>query len=150
MRIKEKIYKEQRAKNNVILPGDPKGLPDVFVFIDNAYLIRLKNYFFKEKFNYSLKKFIENLARKNNLSVRKIYLYDAPPFQSREPDERENKMKEDYDKFIASFKKEDIVVREGRTQRLKTGNSFVYRQKGVDMLLGIDMVGAVKEVLNEN
>jgi uncharacterized LabA/DUF88 family protein len=147
--VNRKIYKDEESKNNMILPGNPQGLPDdflnVIVFIDNAYLIRLKNYFFKEKFSYSLKYFIEGLARKNNFFVRNIYLYDAPPFQSMKPNEKEKKMKEDYDKFVSFFRKEGIVVREGRTQRLKIGNSFIYHQKGVDMLLGIDMVGVLKE-----
>ena len=53
-------------------------------------------------------------------------------------------MKEDYDRFVSFFKKEGIVVREGRTQRLKAGKDFIYRQKGVDMLLGIDMIGVAK------
>jgi len=144
-----KIYKGNNVKKNVILPGDSSELPDdflkVIVFIDNAYLIRLKNYFFKGSFRYSLREFIENLARKNNFSILKIYLYDAPPFQSRYPTEKENKMKEDYDRFVSLFRKEDIIVREGRTQRLKVDDSFIYKQKGVDMLLGIDMVGATKE-----
>ncbi len=38
-----------------------------------------------------------------------------------------------------------FIVREGRTQRLRVGDSFIYRQKGVDMLLGIDMIGILKE-----
>jgi uncharacterized LabA/DUF88 family protein len=143
-----KVYKFEKDKKKMIFPGDPSGLPDDFseiiVFIDNAYLIRLKNYFFEDKFNYSIKNFVNVLSGKNAI-IKKIYLYDAPPFQSKEPDEKENKMKKDYDKFISFFKNEGIVVREGRTQRLKVGNSFIYRQKGVDMLLGIDMVSILKE-----
>ncbi len=54
-------------------------------------------------------------------------------------------MKEDYDRFVSSFRKEGIIVREGRTQRLKVKDSFIYSQKGVDMLLGMDMVGVLKE-----
>ncbi len=145
---KEKVYKHKESDNNMILPGNPSGLPDDFnvvVFIDNAYLIRLKNYFFKDKFSYSVRNFVEFLAGKNNFFVKKIYLYDAPPFQSKQPDEREKKMRENYDKFVSFFRKEGIVVREGRTQRLKVGDSFIYRQKGVDMLLGIDMIGVLKE-----
>ena len=57
---KEKIYKCKKNKNSMIFPGDPSGLPDEFsniiVFIDNAYLIRLKNYFFKKNFKYYIKK----------------------------------------------------------------------------------------------
>jgi len=146
---KEKVYKDKKDGNNMILPGDPSGLPDEFfnviVFIDNAYLIRLKNYFFKENFNYSVRSFVEFLAKKNNFHIKRIYLYDAPPFQSKQSDEKENKMKENYDRFVSFFRKDRIIVREGRTQRIKMGNGFIYRQKGVDILLGIDMVGILKE-----
>ena len=144
-----KIYKEQDSNNNVISPGDLSRLPDDFfevvVFIDNAYLIRLKNYFFSEKLKYSVRVFIEKIAKRNNYSVKKIYLYDSPPFQSEFPNDFEDKKKKLYDKFVSIFEKEGIVVREGRTQRLKVGENFVYRQKGVDMLLGIDMVGVLLE-----
>lgn len=51
---KQKIYKEKDIKDSVINPGDSSELPDDFlkvvVLIDNAYLIRLKNYFFNNKF----------------------------------------------------------------------------------------------------
>ena len=43
---KEKVYNEERCCDMVILPGDPQGLPDDFfkvvVFVDNAYLMRVK------------------------------------------------------------------------------------------------------------
>ncbi len=141
-----KVYKSGDLKRNMIIPGDPKGLPDDFiriaVFIDNAYLIRLKNYFFKEKFKYNLKDFILKIAKSNKLIVRKIFLYDAPPFQSEIPSEEENKKKENYDKFSSIFKEQGIILREGRTQRLKINKKFLYKQKGVDMLLGIDAISA--------
>jgi uncharacterized LabA/DUF88 family protein len=146
---KEKIYKENRVSNNKILPGDLPRSPDAFskiiVFIDNAYLIRLKNYFFKSKIKYDLGYFIKNLSNKNNLIIEKIFLYDAPPYQSGSPGLKEKSMKESYDEFVQRFQKQGIIVREGRTQRLKVGNSFVYKQKGVDMLLGIDAVGVIKD-----
>ena len=146
---KEKIYKSKVLMKDMIIPGDSSELPDDFfkvvVFIDNAYLIRLKNYFFKKKFKYNLKNFILNIARKNNFIVEKIFIYDAPPFQTESPSEMENKKKEYYDRFSVFFKKQGIVLREGRTQRLKVGNKFIYKQKGVDMLLGIDAVSVLND-----
>ena len=184
MNNKEKIYKSGEIKSSVILPGDSSELPDVFlkvaVFIDNAYLIRLKNHFFERRFKYNLKSLILKIAEKNNLSVEKIFLYDAPPFQSEIPNEEENKKKENYDKYAIKFKEQGIILREGRTQRLKIDNKFIYvkvsdnhtiygvehfehpknkcqsygvvahcffdKQKGVDMLLGIDAVSIKNEV----
>jgi uncharacterized LabA/DUF88 family protein len=146
IQTKEKVYKSENPKKSMIIPGDSSELPDDFikvvVFIDNAYLIRLKNYFFVDKFKYNLKEFILNIARKNKLSVKKIFIYDAPPFQTENPDEEENRKKEDYDKFSGFFREQGIILREGRTQRLKIGDKFIYKQKGVDMLLGIDAISA--------
>ncbi|MEK6932176.1 MAG: NYN domain-containing protein [Nanoarchaeota archaeon] len=147
--MKEKIYKERKVKNSMIIPGDPSGSPDgllkVVVFIDNAYLLRLRNYFFKTGLRYSVKNLVNNLALKNSYIVEKIFFYDAPPFQSPFPSNEERKRKESYDKFISYLRKDGIEIREGRTQRLKVGDEFVFKQKGVDMLLGIDMVGIEKE-----
>ncbi len=144
-----KFYKLEKDEDSMILPGDPQGLPDGFsktiVFIDNAYLIRLKKYFFQEKLKYNLKLFIEQLAAKNKFFVEKIFLYDSPPYQDEQSSFKENEMKEKYDQFVAVFRKEGIIVREGRTQRLKVGNLFIYKQKGVDMLLGIDMISVLKD-----
>jgi len=147
--MKQKIYKAEKINNNKIFPSDPSGSLDDFskvvVFIDNAYLLRLKKFFFRNGLRYSVKFFIENVAKKNNLLVEKIFLYDAPPYQSNNPDFKEKSMKKDYDVFVERYKKEGIVVREGRTQRLKIEKFFKYRQKGVDMLLGIDMVSILKD-----
>jgi len=145
----QKIYKDDKTMESMIIPGDPSGSPDDFVsvvvFIDNAYLLRLRNYFFGQGLKYSIKNFVLNLANKNGCSVEKIFFYDAPPFQSQSPTEDEKKRKESYDKFTSYLRKEGIEIREGRTQRLKIGDEFVFKQKGVDMLLGIDMVGIAKD-----
>jgi len=143
-----KIYKSRDIRNSMINPGDLRGSPDVLeviVFIDNAYLLRLRNYFFKKGLRYSIKKFIEEIAQRTHCQVRKIFFYDAPPFQSNIPVDDEKKKKESYDRFVHFLKQDGIIVREGRTQKLKIGDQFVFRQKGVDMLLGIDMVGVIKE-----
>ena len=91
----------------MINPGDFSRLPDDFfkvvVFVDtlvrvqeplrgNAYLMRVKKYFFSEGLIYSVKDFIETLAKKNKYAVEKIYLYDAPPFQSESPTVGDNLM----------------------------------------------------------
>lgn len=150
--VDEKVYKDNIPKNNMINPGDSSELPDVFskvvVFIDNAYLLRLKNYFFERKFKYNLRDFVLNIAKKNGFFVEKIFLYDAPPFQTQNPSEYENKKKRDYDKFATIFRNLGIILREGRTQRLKIGDKFTYAQKGVDMLLGIDAVSVKNEFLD--
>lgn len=136
----------------MINPGDPSGSPDDFsnliLFIDNAYLLRLRNHFFKGGLKYSIKKLATILSSKLLCDLQKIFLYDAPPFQSPSPSLDEKKRKESYDKFTSYLRKDGIIVKEGRTQRIKVGNDYVFRQKGVDMLMGIDMV-SIKEDLAE-
>jgi uncharacterized LabA/DUF88 family protein len=145
----EKVYKDPMSLKEMIFPGSLFRLPDDFqkvvVFIDNAYLIRLKNYFFKDSFKYFLRVFVEKLAKKNEFIVEDIYLYDSPPFQSRVPSDEEKRKRDLYNQFIKRFIEQGINVREGRCQKIRIGNDFVYCQKGVDMLLGIDMVGAPVE-----
>jgi uncharacterized LabA/DUF88 family protein len=150
---KANIYKPDNTENNMIIPGDPNGSPDDFfsdivVFVDNPYLLRLKNYLFKEGLKYSIKNFIMVIAKKERLNVKKISLYDAPPFQSPFPTEDERRRKLKYDKVASYLKKDGIEIREGRTQRIKIGNEFIFKQKGVDMLLGIDMVNISKDFPN--
>jgi len=145
---KTKIYKGDNLNKNMIIPGDPSGSPDDFisvvVFIDNAYLLRLKNYLFASGLKYSIKNFVLIVAKRNHCNVKKIFLYDAPPFQSPFPSEEEKKRKVFYDRVVTYLKADSIEVREGRTQRLRAGKEFIFKQKGVDMLLGIDMV-SIKE-----
>jgi len=149
MKYNEKVYKEGKDNNNMILPGDLSRLPDDFlkiiVFIDNAYLMRVKKHFFNEGLRYNVRNFVETLAKKTKCIVKKIYLYDAPPFQSKKSSIKENEKKKLYDKFISRFKKDNIIVREGRTQRLKINNIFVYKQKGVDIYLGMDLASVPLE-----
>ena len=148
-RENKKAYKDGNVDSVKIFPGDSSESPDDFfrtvVFIDNAYFIRLKKYFFEGGFRFSVRDFVESVAKNNNLVVEKIFLYDAPPFQDRRPSDRERGMREVYDKFVFRFESEGIVVREGMTQRLKIDGGFVYKQKGVDMLLGIDMVSVLND-----
>jgi uncharacterized LabA/DUF88 family protein len=62
-----------------------------------------------------------------------------PPFQSNNSTKEEAKRKEKYDLFKHSLIKEGIIFREGRVQRLKTEGEFIFKQKGVDKLLTIDL-----------
>ena len=141
----EKVYKDDKSRNNVIrAPVIRKGCRMLFIksrfLLIMLILLRIKNYFFKKIFKYNLRDFILRIAQKNKLNVKEIFLYDALPFHPKYPSEKEIKSKKYYDKYAEIFKKQGIILREGRTQRLKADSSFIYRQKGVDMLLRIDAV----------
>ena len=144
---KEKIYKSVNVDNNNIYPGNPQGLPDesffqdTLVFIDANFLSKLSNHFGKGRYLvYDLIKFSENLSRKQKFNCKKIFYYTAPPFQSSVPTSEEEKKKDGYDKFLDKLRKRGVIVREGRCQRLKSDENFVFKQKAVDILLAMDLM----------
>ena len=112
-----------------------------FVFLVGGFLSKLNKHFGNGKYiKYDLIKFAKNLAKKQNLSCKHIFYYNAPPFQGTPPTLEQRKKKEGYDKFIKILSKnKEITIREGRLQRLKIIEKFLYKQKGVDTLLTIDL-----------
>jgi len=147
-KIKQKVYKPRNFGSNNMYPGDPKGSPDEFfskdtvVFIDGAFLEKLSKHFGKGvylKFDRIL--LAIDLAKKQNLICKHLFYYTAPPFQSENSSEKERSMKEGYDKFIFALSKDkNIIIRQGRCQRIINSKGEIeYNQKGVDVLLTIDL-----------
>jgi uncharacterized LabA/DUF88 family protein len=146
---KEKVYKPEDTNNINMPPGDLKRSPDesfflnfheTLIFIDEAFLSKLSKHFGSGKYlKFDRIKFSKNLAEKEKLICRQIFLYISPPFQSPIPLKEEEIRKEGYDKFINNLKKEEIIIREGRCQRLKIDGKFTYNQKAVDVLLAMDL-----------
>lgn len=93
-------------------------------------------------FKYDLLKFSKKLSGKENFVFKQLFFYNAPPFQSSTPTTNERKRKEEYDSFIWKLKKfgDEVIIREGRCQRLKIDGKYVYKQKGVDTLLTMDLM----------
>ena len=116
-------------------------MEETLVFIDAGFLSKLSKHFGNGKYlTYDILKFAKNLAKKQNLICKQIFYYTAPPFQSPIPSIIENKKKENYDKFIRKISKnQDILIREGRCQRIKNKQDFEFCQKGVDTLLTMDL-----------
>lgn len=115
---------------------------ETLVFLDEGFIYKLSKYLGEGKsIRFDRVDFSEKLAEKEGLICKKIFYYNAPPFQSGVSTEEEERRKEGYDKFIRSMQKYDkIVIREGRVQRLKVGGQFVYKQKAVDSLAIIDLM----------
>lgn len=143
----QKVYKPGNYSNGNMFPGDSKGSPDesffrdTVVFIDSAFLEKLSKHFGKGaylKFDRIL--FSVKLAEKQRLNCKAIFYYAASPFQSEKPTKEEEKKREGYDRFINKLKEKGVIVREGRCQRLKCEDSFVYKQKAVDILLAMDLM----------
>lgn len=66
--------------------------------------------------------------------------YTAPPFQSPIPSKEEERKKDGYNRFVNKLKKREVIFREERCQRLKIDGKFECRQKGVDILLAMDLM----------
>lgn len=112
-------------------------MDDCIVFIDGAYLSLVSKFLGKGKhLKFSIKRFAENLTKKENLFCKGIFYYNCPPFQGTPPTEEQTKRKAGYDKFTSKLRKTGINVREGRCQMIDNK----YSQKGVDVLLSIDLV----------
>jgi uncharacterized LabA/DUF88 family protein len=122
-------------------------MDETLIFLDAGFLSKLSKFYGGGKYlKYDLIKFSHNLARKQDLSCKKIFYYTAPPFQSERPSKDETCRREKYDKFIKKIsQKRDIIVREGRCQRLKIDRQFMYKQKAVDALMIIDLMNVPKD-----
>lgn len=106
------------------------------VFIDNGYFSNvLKHDFGKPRINYEI--FSDILCRDCNRF--RTYVYDCPPYQSPVPTEEERRRKSEADKFFFSLENlPRFVVRLGRLRKIDDYGNF--EQKGVDVLLSVDLV----------
>lgn len=153
------------AKENTItsmLPGDPQGSPDesfsqkdkfeikkTLIFVDEAFLNKLSKHLGNGRYiRFDKIKLCNIIAKKENLECQKILYYTAPPFQSPNPTKEEELKKEGYDKFVNKLREKGVIVREGRCQRIKVDNKFEYHQKGVDIILTMDLVSVNIEYPN--
>lgn len=92
-------------------------------------------------FKYDLLKFSKKISGKQELIFNHLFFYNAPPFQSPRPSKEERKRKEDYDSFTQKLgQNKEVMIREGRCQRLKVDGNFKFKQKGVDTLLTMDLM----------
>jgi len=125
-------------------------MEEILVFVDNGFFKLVKDSF--EKKTGKRKRLLQtfrNICKKENLNLGHLFFYYSPPYQSENPSERENKLKKDYDlikKMIS--KKKWATFREGRCPRLKVDGKYIYNQKGVDILLVIDLMRFDKKFPN--
>lgn len=106
------------------------------VFIDNGYFSKiLKMEYSSPRINYVA--FSEILCDGNERF--RTYVYDSPPYQSTYPTEGERDRASKADSFFAGLRKQPrCEVRLGKL--LRVGNPPKFTQKGVDVLLSIDLV----------
>jgi uncharacterized LabA/DUF88 family protein len=117
-------------------------MEDTLIFIDDGFFRLLKKHF--ERQSGRKKKLLQtfrNICKKENLNLKHLFFYSASPYQSEKPLPKENKLRKDFDiikKMIV--KRKWATFREGRCQRLKVDGKYIYNQKGVDILLVIDLM----------
>ncbi len=114
----------------------------VVVMIDAGFLSKVSHKLGKgHYFKYDLLKFSKKLASKQELIFKHLFFYNAPPFQSSKPSKEEKKRKEEYDSFVQKLNSnKEVTIREGRCQRLKVDGKYIYKQKGVDTFLTMDLM----------
>ncbi|MGD9275999.1 MAG: NYN domain-containing protein [Candidatus Pacearchaeota archaeon] len=130
-----------------MFPSDPKGSLDDFfldktlVFIDEGFLYKLSMHFGSgQKIKISYIKLAKNLSKKLSLFCKHIFIYVAPPFQGTPPTLEERKRKKGYENFVKSLSEHKIItIKEGRVQKLEINGKPIYKQKGVDTLMTIDL-----------
>jgi len=117
-------------------------MEDTLLFVDNGFFKLVKDYF--EKQTGKKKKLLQtlrNICKKESLNFKHLFFYYSPPYQSEKPSARENKLRQDYDKIKKMISRKNwATFREGRCQRLKIDGKYKYSQKGVDILLVIDLM----------
>lgn len=117
-------------------------MEDTLIFVDDGFFGLVKNHFQKE--DGKPKKYLQtfrNVCKKENLNLKHLYIYTAPPFQSPKPTEKEDYLMSKYQSMTKMLRgKKWISLREGRCQRiLNQEGKFEYSQKGVDALVIMDM-----------
>jgi len=123
-------------------------MEETLIFVDDGFFGLVKKYLQKKAGKD--KKYLQtfrNICKKENLNLKHLFIYSAPPYQSPKPTEQENFLMSRYNNMMGMLKKKKwITVREGRCQKIINENGKVdYYQKGVDALVILDMYD-VKEI----
>jgi uncharacterized LabA/DUF88 family protein len=115
---------------------------ETIVFIDEGFLDKLTLFLGNGKrLKFNKFDFAKRISQNENLFCKYLFYYTAPPFQGNLPTKDEKKRRKGYDRFVLSLSKnKNVIVREGRCQKTfdKEGHA-IFRQKGVDTLLTIDL-----------
>lgn len=117
-------------------------MENCIILVDNGFFKLVKKEF--ENKTKKPKKFLQtfrNICNQENFNLKHLFVYMAPPFQSRIPTEEENSRKSKYDQIKRMLDSKNwATVREGRCQRIFDENGNVsFNQKGVDSWIVADL-----------
>lgn len=119
------------------------------IFIDGEYFTKLKDHLLGErkKIDYGklAQKILEHVDEATKLPVEllKVHYYDCLPYQDNPPTTEQRKKVSNKDKFLDALRRKPRFT--GRLGKLrkrigKKKNAPRFEQKGVDLLLGLDLV----------
>ena len=117
-------------------------MENTIVFVDDGFFGLVKKHFSKEcKKTQKYLQTFRNICKKENLNLKHLYIYTAPPFQSSKPTEKEDFLMGKYQNMTQMLRNKNwISLREGRCQKyvnIKGKEEFC--QKGVDALVIMDL-----------
>ncbi|MAH49471.1 hypothetical protein CMI37_26850 [Candidatus Pacearchaeota archaeon] len=117
-------------------------MEDTLIFVDDGFFGLVKKQFQKE--DGKPKKYLQtfrNICKKENLNLKHLFIYTAPPFQSPVPTKKEDFLMSRYQNMTKMLRKKKwITLGEGRCQKyINEKGKEDFCQKGVDALVIMDM-----------
>ncbi|MDO8564178.1 MAG: NYN domain-containing protein [Nanoarchaeota archaeon] len=117
-------------------------MEDTIIFVDDGFFGLVKKNI--QKITGKDKKYLQtfrNICKKENLNLKHLFIYTAPPYQSPKPTKTEDFLMSNYQNMMKMLRKKKwISVREGRCQKIINEQGKAdYSQKGVDALIILDM-----------
>lgn len=117
-------------------------MEETLVFVDDGFFGLVKKYFqIKTKKPKKYLQTFRNICKKENLNLKHLFVYTAPPYQSLKPTKKEDNLMSKYQNMTKMLRKKKwITLKEGRCQKYidQKGNEN-YCQKGVDALIIMDL-----------
>jgi len=115
---------------------------NTLIFVDDGFFGLVKKHFSKE--DGKPKKYLQtfrNICKNENLNLKHLYIYTAPPFQSPKPTNKENFLMARYQNMTKMLRRKKwISLREGRCQKyINFEGKEDFCQKGVDALIIMDL-----------
>ena len=117
-------------------------MEDTLIFVDDGFFGLVKKHFQKE--DGKPKKYLQtfrNICKKEELDLKHLFIYTAPPYQSPKPTAKEDFLMSQYQNMTKMLRRKKwITLGEGRCQKYINGKGKAdFRQKGVDALVIMDM-----------
>jgi len=117
-------------------------MEDVLLFVDDGFFGLVKNHF--QNLDKKPKKYLQtfrNICDKEKLNLKHLFIYTAPPYQSSNPNQKEDMLMSKYQAMTKMFRKKKwITLREGRCRKIiNASGKEEFSQKGVDALVILDM-----------